>query len=234
MSIDFDWLEFLLKNREYETRPAGTNRRGLIREQILLSWLEKNKKVLDIGCKEGIIGSQAKKKGCQVIGVEIDREKALKARRHYHQVMIGDIEREETFVSLERDFEVILCADVLEHLIHPKETLLNLKRHVVTGGRFLISIPNIAHWSIRSQLLFGHFEYKEKGILDKTHLRFFTLQSFTHLLQEVHVKILATDFIYSPSPLDQINNQREKWEIIDHYQEFFALQFLFNVEVFFK
>lgn len=229
MAIDFDWLEFLIKHREYETRPTGANRRGLIREQILLSWLKKNK-VLDIGCKDGIIGSQAKKKGCQVIGVEIDKEMALKARKNYEQVIIKDIENKETLAHLDRDFDVILCADILEHLICPKETLINLKNHLSPEGRFLISIPNVAHWSIRSQLLFGQFEYTERGILDRTHLRFFTLQSFAHLLREAELKIIASDFIYSPSPLDQMKDQRKKWQIIDSYKELFALQFLFAVE----
>ncbi len=230
MKSDFSIIDFIMTHKDFETRPAGKNQKGQIREQILLSWIEREKKVLDVGCREGVLGQQVKKKGCHVTGVEINRQIALKTRERLHKVIIGDIEKKETLLSVDRDYAIIICADILEHLIHPLKTLISLKRHLRPEGKILICIPNIAHWSIRSKLLFGRFDYTKRGILDETHLRFFTLHSFTKVLKEANLKITSSDFIYAQSPLDEIKGGEEKWEIINKYRESFALQYLFAVK----
>lgn len=230
MKSDFSIIDFIITHKDYETRPAGKNQKGQIREQILLSWIERERKVLDVGCREGILGQQVQKKGCHVTGVEIDREIALKTRDRLHKVVIGNIERKETLSSLDRDYAIIICADILEHLIQPQKTLISLKNHLTTEGKILICIPNIAHWSIRSHLLFGRFDYTKRGILDETHLRFFTRHSFTRVLKEANLRIIASDFIYAESPLDKIKDEKEKWKIINKYRESFALQYLFAVK----
>jgi hypothetical protein len=102
--------------------------------------------------------------------------------RYCSRVIVGDVERlslEEVFG--EQRFDVILAGDFLEHLAHPLELLQKLKRYLSEGGYVVASVPNIAHGSVRLSLLQGKFEYKDIGILDRTHLRFFTLESILRL-----------------------------------------------------
>jgi hypothetical protein len=107
---------------------------------------------------------------------------APKLEPYCSRVIVGDVERlllEEVFG--EQRFDVILAGDFLEHLAHPLELLQKLKRYVSEGGYVVASVPNIAHGSVRLSLLQGKFEYKDIGILDRTHLRFFTLESILRL-----------------------------------------------------
>jgi hypothetical protein len=111
--------------------------------------------------------------------------------RYCSRVIVGDVERlslEEVFG--EQRFDVILAGDFLEHLAHPLELLLELKRYLSEEGYVVASIPNIAHGSVRLSLLQGKFEYKDIGILDQTHLRFFTLESILGLFTDAGFAIV--------------------------------------------
>lgn len=195
-----------------------------------MAWIEKKKDVLDIGCKGGELGYDAVKKGCRVTGVEKDKNFAMKAKEIYHRVITGDIEDDLVKNQLTDEYDYILLADILEHLCYPEKLLLWLRNILKRNGRILISIPNIAHWSIRSNLLYGKFQYQKKGIMDKTHLRFFTNESFQKILNQSNFDILSQDFIYAKSPLDEEYNENKKWEIIKSQKELFALQFLYLVK----
>ncbi len=137
--------------------------------------------VLDVGCAVGHVGEELKRKGCRVVGVEPDGHAAARARGRLDEVVESSAQRfhrEELLGS----FDAILLLDVIEHTPEPAVVLNNLMKYLNENGFFLISVPNIAHWSTRLMLFRGDFTYENYGIMDNSHLRFFTLQSLLELL----------------------------------------------------
>jgi len=149
-------------------------------------------RVLDIGCATGLLGRRLREeKGCVVVGIEADATMAEEARKNTDEIILADLEKQIP-PSLGA-FDVIVCADVLEHLKDPMAVLESLKPHLSDKGFFLISVPNIAFIQTRLDLLFGSFDYNPKGgIMDATHLRFFTMKTLVALLQETD---LGIDFV---------------------------------------
>jgi 2-polyprenyl-3-methyl-5-hydroxy-6-metoxy-1,4-benzoquinol methylase len=139
--------------------------------------------VLDLGCAAGRVGRRLKemKKASEVVGVEIFVPAAEEAEKYYNKVYKGDIEA----IDLEyRDyFDFVICGDILEHLRDPWATIDRIHQWLRKEGKLLVSIPNIRYWRVlRDLIFFGRFEYLEAGILDHTHLRFFTRTSFLNML----------------------------------------------------
>lgn len=231
MSKTFNEFDFLLENKGFQTKPVGKNQQGMTRGDIIISWIKPQKRVLDIGCKDGGMGREAVNRGCWVMGVEKEKKEAEKAKERYHKVIWGDIEEKEIQKKIKEDFHYIICADVLEHLQSPEKMMRQLKKFLKKDGRILISIPNIAHWSIRCSLLQGEFRYTSRGILDSSHRHFFTNDSFTHLIQKTGYGLVDSDFLYAASPLDKHMKEQEKWTLIEKHQEFFALQFLYQIKL---
>ncbi len=95
----------------------------------------------------------------------------------------------DSLVDLDRPFDVIVCADVLEHLAEPERVLASVRRWLAPGGLLLVSVPNVANAAIRLSLLAGRFEYSDKGILDRTHLRFFTRRSARRLVEQAGFRV---------------------------------------------
>lgn len=134
-----------------------------------LHQLSPEKSVLDIGSGSGAMGNELKARGItDLFAIEIDPNAAAAVKEIYKQVAT-DISAFEG-----RKFDAILLMDILEHLSNPFEYLKKVSSLLNSGGFILISLPNVAHWSVRFSLLFGVMNYKERGILDKTHLQFFT------------------------------------------------------------
>ena len=164
------------------------------RLELLNKFTKGRNRVLEIGCAEGLFGEYLKQHGFaeEVIGIELFPDAANVAQTRLDKVICGDIEvMDHTGISLApNSFDYIVCADVLEHLRDPwvivswLETLLNGE------GRLIVSIPNIRHWSVVFPLLFkGEWTYRTQGILDQTHLRFFTRKSAMDLIQRTGLKI---------------------------------------------
>ena len=149
--------------------------------------------ILDIGCATGYLGKELKKRGHQVYGVEISEKAGKEAEKVLNGVIIGDIE-EIDLPFPENYFDIIICADVLEHLFNPKEVLIKLKKYLKNDGYLIASIPNIANWKIRLELLKGKFEYKNIGLLDFGHIRFFTYYTAKKMFEETGYKIEYIDF----------------------------------------
>lgn len=141
----------------------------------IIDCVGKNKKVLDVGCNKGYLGSEFKKNGCYIVGIEPDPGCARIAAQFCDKVIQADVEGLEGLDYPENYFDVMVFADILEHLKAPQETLLRLKKYLNPKGFIIASLPNVARLDIRLKLLFGKFEYSETGIMDKTHLRFFTV-----------------------------------------------------------
>lgn len=164
--------------------------------QKMVRLVGKGKLVLEIGCGKGFVSEQLRKNGCAVTGIEIDKESAKKAKRFCKSVLVGNVE-EMKLDFVKESFDVILFGDVLEHLLDPKAVLKKLRPFLVREGKIVVSLPNVANWKIRLGFLVGKFGYTEWGILDKTHVRFFTMKSARDLLKEAGFRVVEEDFVPS-------------------------------------
>lgn len=149
-----------------------------------------NQIVLDVGCGAGWIAAHLKAQGCRVTGIEIDPELAAAARPFCERVIVADADNLAELGLPENHFEVVLFADVLEHLVDPWHTLRSVRPYLRPTGRVLLSLPNFANYSIRWALLRGQFRYQESGLFDRDHLRFFTRETALELVTQAGLQII--------------------------------------------
>lgn len=142
--------------------------------------------VLDIGCGVGALGCcLTKGKQCIVDGIESNPQSAAIARDCYRDIWEVDVESDQLNAVLgSRRYHAIVCADILEHLRDPGQFLRRLEQYLDPDGRVLISVPNVGHIGVILEILSGEFLYRDEGLLDRTHLRFFTRKSILRLLLE--------------------------------------------------
>lgn len=158
------------------------------------------KRLLDVGCAQGFLSSEFVRLGWNVTGVEPDQRDAAEARAAGLDIIEGDLD--VAAEHLEVDFDVIVAADVLEHMADPGDALRKFLGFLAPGGTVVASIPNIAHAAVRAQLLMGSFNYTERGPLDKTHLRFYTKRTVAELFEEAGY---AVGFLgVTPAPLEVV------------------------------
>ena len=163
--------------------------------RALVAALGRPKSVLDVGCGVGLNGAAAKRKGARVTGIEIEPSSMERARRVLDEVLPLDIESDASIRDglAGRRFDRMLFGDVLEHTVHPEAVLRRLLPYLEDEGHVIISLPNIAAWTVRLELLAGRFDYEPSGILDDTHLRFFTRKSAEDLARSVGLEVLRTE-----------------------------------------
>src|SRR4051794_17003452 len=155
------------------------------------------KQVLDVGAAQGILGrlvveeSKIGDRGSKIDidAIEPNSEWAEAARPFYRRVMNSTV---ETANLSDNTYDCIVCADVLEHLPDPLSTLKRLRQAAKPDATFIISLPNVAHLAVRTMLLFGRFPKMERGILDKTHLQFFTKDTAKDLLTQAGLRSQGT------------------------------------------
>ncbi|MBA4003678.1 MAG: glycosyl transferase family 2, partial [Delftia sp.] len=137
--------------------------------------------ILDLGCGSGALGAfLAEHKQCVCDGVTLSQEEARHAAPFYRHVHVADLEDcdlDQLFGDARYDY--IVCADVLEHLRQPERILAACRKRLTPEGRLLISVPNAGYSGLVAELLHGEFRYREEGLLDRTHLRFFTRRSLS-------------------------------------------------------
>lgn len=167
--------------------------------QLVLSHVADGSRVLELGCATGYMTRALAASGCEVTVVDVDRAALERARAHAAAALELDLERERLPAHVRAD--VVLCADVLEHLRSPETVLADLRRHLLPGGRVVVSLPNIAFWRIRWQLLRGRFDYEETGILDTTHLRFFTYDSVQRLARGAGYRVRSAEGVSESFPM---------------------------------
>jgi 2-polyprenyl-3-methyl-5-hydroxy-6-metoxy-1,4-benzoquinol methylase len=164
-----------------------------------------DRKVLDVGCAGGTVTQALKRRGCRVTGIEIDPDAAERARAACDRVIVGDLDAMDLSAELEGEkFDVIIFGDIIEHLKSPAILLAQVRELLAPGGFIGVSVPNIAHASIRLMLLKGEFKYSEMGILDDTHLRFFTRESLCDLLNSCGYVVDSLDYTEVPVSLREI------------------------------
>lgn len=160
----------------------------------LFKQIKPNTNILDAGCAQGEIGGLVKEcPGCKIYGVEINEDAIafVKSKGAYADIFQfnlehpdADSEEYKRFLSTAPQFDYIIFSNVLEHMVDPTAVLYNFGNYLKIGGKVLISVPNIAHADISLNLLNGVFNYSDVGILDNTHVRFFTKQSFAQWIDD--------------------------------------------------
>ena len=155
--------------------------------------------VLDVGAAQGMLGHLVADAGLTLDAIEANPEWAEMARPHYRNVWASYVED----APLEpRSYKLVVCGDVLEHTPNPLGVLKRLCDAAADDAKFIISLPNVAHLAIRMMLLFGRFPKMERGILDRTHLHFFTRDTALDLLRQAGLR--AERVSCTGVPLDEL------------------------------
>jgi 2-polyprenyl-3-methyl-5-hydroxy-6-metoxy-1,4-benzoquinol methylase len=157
--------------------------------------------VLEVGPGNGVISRWLRtQKQCKTIGVEVVVAASELARDAFEQIIIGSIETPTIVseVSTYAPFDAIVFADVLEHLIDPWQVLRNMRPLLAPNGRVLLSVPNVAHWIARLNLLLGRFNYTDGYLMDRTHLRWFTRSSAKQMAIDCGYHIAAEGTVFKP------------------------------------
>ena len=166
---------------------------------IAFDFIEPNSKVLDVGSSSGCFGQILKEyKKCEVTGIEYDSDsikiaEEKKAFQKIYQLDLNNFDINQ-FEQYKNHFDYIVFGDVLEHLSAPNKVLETFKFLLKSGGKYLISLPNTAHATVKINLLANKFEYEEIGILDKTHIKFFTHKTIPNFLAESKLKMEKFDY----------------------------------------
>ncbi len=169
--------------------------------QKILDLVRPGSNVLEVGCATGYYTKYLKlRKGCRITAVEVDATAAERARAHCDRLVVGNIEEDEILDCIAgHTYQVLLLVGILEHLLYPDLLLLKLRDLVEREcGYLVVSLPNIAHWTVRLNLLMGRFDYQDTGLLDRGHVRFFTLKSARHLIESAGYHIERFDLSVIP------------------------------------
>ena len=183
---------------------------------LILRWLGDGhgRRLLDVGAADGLLSRQLTERGWRVTAIEGDPALAKAGAEACETMLVADLDDE--IPALHGAFDAIVYGDVLEHLVDPLRVLVELDRSLGPSGFVIISVPNIAHLWIRLLLLVGRFDYLDRGILDQSHLRFFTERSLRAMLADAGLSIER--FTATPAPLYQILpvSWHRKWVAATH------------------
>ena len=164
---------------------------------VLLSWLAQRQpsRVLDVGCSDGTFGALVRDQGHHVVGVDVVKHEGVGER-------LDDFVEADLNVGLPAEtgagFDVIVAADVLEHTVEPASLLHDMVERLAVGGSILVSVPNFAHWYPRARVVAGRFDYDQRGLLDRGHVRFFTRRTFERLIADGNLRIHRHAVVGSP------------------------------------
>jgi GT2 family glycosyltransferase/2-polyprenyl-3-methyl-5-hydroxy-6-metoxy-1,4-benzoquinol methylase len=179
-------------------RPAASGERSSL--SVLASFVRQQARVLDLGIGSGGLGRHLQQQlGCRLDGVTINPDEQAVARAWYERIELLDLDRpgwESAFSG--QYYDAIVCADVLEHLARPEIVLKACHGLLRPGGVLLVSVPNVAYAGLIADLLQGNFNYGAEGLMDRTHLRFFTRRTFQRLLGEQGWAVRQVEAIEQP------------------------------------
>lgn len=159
----------------------------------IIRQIKPESEVLDIGCASGLLGTLLNRyRNCTVDGIEYDEEAIEIARKKkvyrdlFHFSIVDDTSKEYiSFMNLKRKYDYVVFGDVLEHLVNPWIALKEVSNLLKKDGSIIISLPNIGNLDIIRALINGEFNYQSVGIMDTTHLRFFTASSFVDMIENI-------------------------------------------------
>ncbi|MDD2545132.1 MAG: methyltransferase domain-containing protein [Burkholderiaceae bacterium] len=169
---------------------------------VLAHLIDPGSTLLDLGCGSGALGAFLKNtRQCIADGVTWSPAEAEHARCHYRRVEIADLEQVDLpALFAGQRYDAIVCADVLEHLRQPEKILAACRTLLAPRGQLLISVPNAAYCGLLAELLHGEFRYRDEGLLDRTHLRFFTRRSLARFMAEQDWDLAPLDTIRRELP----------------------------------
>jgi 2-polyprenyl-3-methyl-5-hydroxy-6-metoxy-1,4-benzoquinol methylase len=159
--------------------------------------------VLEVGAATGYLSEAIAQRGSRVVSVEPDVDAARIAGGRGLDVRVGSV---ESAVQPGETFDCIVLADVIEHVLDADAFLTTVLRHLAPGGALVISIPNVAHYTNRWALMRGRFDYTKTGLLDYTHLRFYTRASLSELASRHNLEIVAERYSLGPQLSRPITN----------------------------
>lgn len=176
----------------YEYNPAYYGVENIVIRDVCKGASRKPRRVLDVGCNKGYFGEKLSEclPDTECYGIEIDEESARKAAMVYKSVRQGDLNLIRVSGLSFPKFDAVFFLDVLEHLVDPQAVLKDVKHVLDSHAVVYVSLPNVAHFTIRWALLFGMFNYGEAGILDRTHLHLYTAKSARRLLESAGFEIV--------------------------------------------
>ena len=196
--------KYILKNQShrnniYQIKESLYSSHSQINRYLKKNTVNKESvKILDVGSGEGTVNVDTKL--WSLYG--IDNNDAI-INHNYHRNYLVEVDDYQNILKLKLPkFDFIIFADILEHLVDPEKTLIFYSRYLKKNGLIIISVPNIANIYIRLMLLFGIFNYTDRGILDRTHLKFFTNKSLHQLCQ--NVGYIIKEKMTTPIPLEII------------------------------
>lgn len=167
------------------------------REEILHHIPNDVESVLSVGCGSGITEAELVKKGINVVGIELNSDAAEKAKQRGLKVLNGDAM--DVAIDIENLFSCLIYADVLEHVIDPVSVLKRHIKFLKEGGTVVVSVPNFRHYSVFQHLFVsGCIDYKDAGILDRSHLRITTRKMVVNWFDEAGLKCLKCQYLMGP------------------------------------
>lgn len=166
----------------------------------VLRWVTPNSRVLEFGPAMGYMTKYlAGKLNCTVTGIELNPQMAKNVEKYAEKVIIANLDFDEWEKDLSGKYDFIIFGDVLEHLRNPKLVLQKAIGFLSTTGSVLTSIPNIGHSAILLSLIEGEFEYQDYGLLDNTHIHFFTRESIKQMMNECNLACTGENNTISPN-----------------------------------
>jgi 2-polyprenyl-3-methyl-5-hydroxy-6-metoxy-1,4-benzoquinol methylase len=155
------------------------------------------RRVLDVGCGAGLLGRLLRERGHHVTGLELVPEAADEARKWLDRVVTADVEAGLPFAA--EPFDAIVFADLLEHLVDPWRVVREAASLLTPGGVVVASVPNVQNLDVLRRLVRGRWDYRERGILDRGHLRFFTLSTVRDLFAQAGLSVTHVGHRYRRS-----------------------------------
>lgn len=201
----------------------------------ILGYIQPDTELLDFGCSTGYFGEYIKKaKKIKVDGLELSDDR-FEAAKKLGKVYSFDLDLAQWPDVIKQQYDYLFFGDVLEHLKNPAAALTQASKLLKDDGKIFVSVPNIAHMSVRLELLSGKFKYESMGILDNTHLQYFTLESFGRVANESGFDCELVDITVNDIPKEisekylknaGLSANKKFWEITQQ-KEARAYQFKF-------
>jgi len=216
---------------EYELKASEDSSHGRI---LNLLSSRSPSKILDLGCSSGLLAEKLQEMGHYVAGVDVSQHE------HVHERM-GMFVKADLNQGIPPEvgsqFDVVLAADVIEHLVDPAKFLNEVKSVLSPDGVAIFCVPNVAHWYPRFRMTFGLFDYDQRGILDQTHLRFFTRRSANRLVKRQGYTVRRLQPVGLPLDALGVSSVKGKWlRLLDHvllalWPTMFGYQFIIEASL---
>ncbi|NUO84024.1 class I SAM-dependent methyltransferase [candidate division KSB1 bacterium] len=191
----------------------------------LLQQIASRSLVLELGPSSGYMTKILAQKDCTVDAIELNPHDAEKAAVYCRKIIVGSLEEDAPFELLDGPYDYVLIADVLEHLRAPEKTLQYLRSQITPTSLVLVSLPNIAYWEMRLALLKGRFDYTDTGLLDRTHLRFYTLKTAAAMFTEAGFRI---EYVHITPPIVPRLGRLKEW-VKRKWPTLFSVNFIFHL-----